>query len=549
MTPPTRPFRVLVCDELAPAAEELFRNAGCELETRLGLGEAELCEAVKGRDALVVRSATKLTRKVIEAADRLAVIGRAGVGVDNIDCDAATERGVVVMNTPDGNTLSAAELALAHLFALARHLPRADRAARAGWKKKGLMGTELTGKTLGVIGLGRIGRAVAQRALGLELVVLAHDPFLASGAESPVRGVELTTLDDLLARSDFVTLHVPLNDGTRNLLSRERLARMKRGARVINAARGGLIDEAALIEALDSGQLRGAALDVLAEEPPSATNPLLARDDVILSPHLGASSDEAQRNVAVEIALQIVGFLVDGVAKNAVNAPAADAATLRRLAPYLKLAERAGSFLAQLLAEPLERLELTLGGALADSDPHQPRLAALVGALRPSLGDAVNFVNAPRFARERALELFQAPERDPARPALALRAIGRSGRERRVVGDVFGGAPRFVGYGELRIDLEPEGALIVTRHADQPGVVGTVGTLLGRHGVNIRRIELGPLAAPAPANEPASAASTPTPAASGDALGLWSLYAAPPRAALLELAALPTVRAVEFVRF
>lgn len=545
MAPTNRTFRVLVCDELAPDAEEIFRRAGCELETRLGLAEAELCEAVQGRDALVVRSATKITRKVIEAADRLAVIGRAGVGVDNIDCDAATERGVVVMNTPDGNTLSAAELALAHLFALARHLPRADRAAREGWKKKGLMGTELTGKTLGVIGLGRIGRAVAQRALGLELAVLAHDPFLATGAESPVRGVELTTLDDLLARADFVTLHVPLNDGTRNLLSRERIARMKRGARVINAARGGLVDEAALIEALDAGQLRGAALDVLAEEPPRATHPLLARADVILSPHLGASSDEAQRNVAVEIAEQIVGFLVDGVAKNAVNAPAADAATLRRLAPYLKLAERAGSFLAQLLGEPLERLELALGGELASVDPAQPRLAALVGALRPSLGDAVNFVNAPRFARERAIELLQAPDRDAARPALALRAVGRSGRERQIVGDVFAGAPRFVRYGELRIDLEPEGALIVTRHADQPGVVGTVGTLLGRHGVNIRRIELGPLAPPrADATERERGAPAPS-----DALGLWSLYEAPPRAALLELAALPTVRSVEFVRF
>lgn len=522
--------RVLVCDELAPEADEVFRRQGCELETLLGLDEAGLVRAVPGFDALVVRSATRVTRRVIEAADRLRVIGRAGVGVDNIDCEAATARGVVVMNTPDGNTLSAAELALAHLFALARNLPRADRAARSGWRKKGLMGSELTGKTLGVVGLGRIGRAVAERALGLKLEVVAHDPFLASASESPLPGVQLVGLDELLTRADFVTLHVPLNEGTRHLLSRERIARMKRGARVINAARGGLIDEAALVEALEAGHLRGAALDVLAEEPPRADNPLLARDDVILSPHLGASSDEAQRNVALDIAEQIVAFLRDGVAKNAVNAPAADAATLRRLAPYLRLAEGAGSFLAQLLGEPLARLELALGGELASLDPSHARLAVLVGSLRPSLGDAVNFVNAPRLARERGLELFQAPERDPARPALTLLVAGRSGAERSVAGEVFGASPRFTRFEGLRVDLEPEGALLVTRHVDQPGVVGTVGTLLGRHGVNIRRIELGPVAP-------------------GEALGLWSLYDAPPPAATAELAALAALRSVALVRF
>ncbi|MCC6406641.1 MAG: phosphoglycerate dehydrogenase [Planctomycetes bacterium] len=530
MAPANRNPRVLVCDELASEANEIFRRHGCELETRLGLDEAALIHAVVGFDAVVVRSATRITKAVIAAADRLRVIGRAGVGVDNIDCDAATARGVVVMNTPDGNTLSAAELALAHLFALARNLPRADRAARSGWKKKGLMGTELTGKTLGVIGLGRIGGAVAERAIGLKLRVLAYDPFLAQATESPVRGVELATLEQLLAASDFVTLHVPLNEHTRHLLSRERLAALKPGARVINAARGGLIDEAALIEALDRGHVRGAALDVLEEEPPSATNPMLARDDVILSPHLGASSDEAQRNVAIDIAEQIVGFLVDGVAKNAVNAPTADAATLRRLAPYLKLAERAASFLAQRLDEPLARLELELGGEFATFDPSHARLAVQVGALRPSLGDAVNFVSAPRLARERGLELLHAPERGAERPALALVAVGRSGRRHRVAGDVFAGTPKFTELDALRIDLEPEGALLVTRHADLPGVVGTVGTLFGRHAVNIRRIELGPIG-------------------DGEALGLWSLYAVPSDAAVAELAALPALRSVALVRF
>ncbi len=537
MASSTPKLRVLVCDELAPDAAAILEQSGFALETRLGLGEAALVDAVRGVHAIVVRSATKLTRRVLEAARELRVIGRAGVGVDNIDCEAATERGVVVMNTPDGNTISAAELAIALVCALARHVPRADKAARSGWKKKGLMGTELTGKTLGVIGLGRIGRAVAIRAQGLQMRVVAHDPFLANAEASPVHGVELMELDELLRASDFVTLHVPANDATRNLLSREKLALLKRGARLVNAARGGLVDETAVIEALERGDLRGAAFDVLAEEPPSPNHPLLSRDDVILTPHLGASSDEAQQNVAVEIARQIAEFLEHGVARNAVNAPTADAETLRAVAPWVVLAEKLGSFLAQRAVEPIRTVELAIEGELARFDPSHVRLALLVGILRHQSRDAVNFVNAPRLAKERGLRLSERVDPEPNRVAgsIEVRATiaggsGDRGGEWLAVGALFGNRGRLTRIDELHVDLELAGTLLVTRHADRPGVVGTVGTLLGRQGVNIRRIELGPLAK------------------GGRALGFWSLDQEPSDAALRELANVPGIEKVELLR-
>jgi D-3-phosphoglycerate dehydrogenase len=319
------PASILVCDELSPAALEIFRARGFAPEVALKQTEAELVLRVqRSVQALVVRSATKVTRRVIEAATDLRVVGRAGVGVDNVDCDAASERGVLVLNTPGGNSTATAELALGLVFALARHIPRADRSTRAGsWEKKALTGSEITGKTLGVVGLGRIGRIVAERALGLRMRVLAFDPFLDSAAAPPVPGVEFATLDELCARSDFVTLHVPLSDSTRHLFSRERIARMKKGARLVNCARGGLVDESALLEALESGQLAGAALDVLEQEPPMKGHPLIGREDVIVTPHMGASAHEAQHAVAVDIARAICDFFEHGVAHNAVNLEAA----------------------------------------------------------------------------------------------------------------------------------------------------------------------------------------------------------------------------------
>lgn len=500
MTPSTQLLhpaeaRILICDELAPAAIESFRERGFEPEVALGLSEDELVQRIAGFHAAIVRSATKITRRVIEAADELRVVGRAGVGVDNVDCEAATQRGIVVMNTPTGNTTTTGELAVALICSLARHIGPADRRVRGGtWGKKGLMGTELTGKRLGVIGLGRIGRVVAERCQGLKMEVVAHDPYLqGTGGASPIDGVELLDLDELLATSDFITLHVPLMESTRNLLSRERLATTRQGVRIINAARGGLIDEVALAELLDSGHVAGAAMDVLAEEPPSADHPLVGRDNVLVTPHLGASSHEAQYNVAVDIARQVGDFLLEGVAHNAVNAPAVSAATLQRIAPYVMLGEKIGSFLAQCMDEPVRKLEVTLSGKQVSEGKDYLPLAILVGALRRTVG-GVNYVNAPIVAKEHGVRLLEGSEGDTYafQDLIKVRASSRGGEESHVVsGTVFGRNLRLVRVDDLHLDLDPRGTILITTHNDRPGVIGDLGTILGEAGINIERMELG----------------------------------------------------------
>lgn len=536
MVPPPAERRILICDELHAAALECFHARGFEPEVRTGMTEAELIATVPGVHALVVRSATRITRAVLEAADALEVVARAGVGVDNVDLEAATERGVVVMNTPTGNTTTTGELALALLTSLARHLPEADRRTRAGqWDKQGLMGTEITGKTLGIIGLGRIGAVVARRALGLEMEVVASDPYLSkTGAESPVEGVELLELDDLLARSDFVTLHVPLTDATRGLLSKERLALMKPGARLINCARGGLIDEIALAEALDEGRLAGAALDVLSEEPPAADHPLLGRDDVILTPHLGASSHEAQENVAVDVAEQIAAYFTEGVAQNAINAPALPAQARRELAPYLLVAEKMGTYLAQRLTEPIRKIEFTLAGEIATKDHGALKLAFLAAVLRQSLDRTVNFVNAPVLAKQRGIRLLESsdPDAENYQNLIKARASSKGGTETHLVcGTVFGQHPRFVRVDDMHVDFEPVGSVLITRHTDQPGVLGALGSLLGEAGVNIRRVELGP----------------PTESNAGLASAFLTLYDPPPPEVLEAVRALEPIQSAHLV--
>ena len=534
--PPTQ-RRILVCDDLHPSALERFQAHGFAPEVLTGLSEERLCQVVRGAHALVVRSATRVTARVIEAADVLEVVGRAGVGVDNVDVDAATRRGIVVMNTPTGNTTTTAELAIALLCSLARHIPRADRQTRAGsWKKSGLLGTELTGKTLGIVGLGRIGRVVAERGLGLAMQVIAHDPYLSgTGAASPVEGVTLLGLDELLARADFVSLHVPLTDGTRDLIGRERLRAMKPGARLINCARGGIVDEQALAEALDAGHLAGAALDVLVEEPPPAGHPLVGRDDVILTPHLGASSHEAQERVSIDIAEQISAYFLEGVAHNATNAPSLSAAVRRELAPYLLLAERMGSFLAQRAAAPIQKIELTLAGDVARRDTTGAlRLALLVAVLRHSLDEGVNFVSAPRLAKERGIALLEAKDGDALdyHNLIHARASSRDGTESHAVsGTVFGLDPRFVRVDEMHVDLEPAGHVLVTRHNDRPGVLGAIGSVLGEAGINIRRVELGP------ANE----------SNAGLASAFLTLYDAPPAEVVARIRALEPIESVQLV--
>jgi D-3-phosphoglycerate dehydrogenase len=531
----TKTPRVLICDDLAPEAVEVFREYGVEPEIRTGMDEETLVEAVLGVDALVVRSATKVTRSVIEAADRLAVVGRAGVGVDNVDCAAATERGVVVMNTPTGNTTTTGELAITLMLSLARHIPRADRDVRSGsWKKKTLSGSEITGKTLGVIGLGRIGRVVAQRGLGLEMKVLAYDPYFVNAERAPVTGVELASLDELLAASDFVTLHVPLMDATRGLLSAERIAAMKPGARLINAARGGLVDEAAVLAALESGHLAGAAFDVLADEPPGPDHPLVGRDDVIVTPHIGASSGEASLRVATDVAHQIARFLLEGRADNAVNAPAIAPDDLAELAPYMQLAERIGSFLARRAPEPLRKLEVTFEGALASRDTRPMSLALLAGVLSVGREHAVNFVNAPLVAAERDLRLLEGKEPDAGafQSLIKVRASCAGGEPSFLVsGTVFGDRPRFVRIDDLHVDLAPEGTILITDHDDVPGVVGKLGLALGAAGVNILRVELG---------KPARRAADPE----ATAAGFLVIDREPTGELMAELAALEPIRSV-----
>lgn len=533
--------RILICDPLDPIALEILRGRGFEPEVRTGMDEAELSLAVAEVHALLIRSATKVTAGVLGAADRLEVIGRAGVGVDNVDTAAATQRGVLVMNTPTGNTTTTGELAIAHLCALSRHLPRADRLVRSGtWKKKGLLGTELTGKTLGIVGLGRIGRVVAERALGLRMKVIACDPFLsASGAPSPIRGVDLVELEELLPRADFVTLHLPLTPETRGLFDAERLGSMKRGARLINCARGGLVDEEALARFLEEGHLAGAALDVLAEEPPPADHPLLGRDDVILTPHLGASSREAQVRVAEEIATQIADYFETGEAVNAVNAPSLPAEVRRDLSPYLLLAERMGAYLAQRAGGPIRKLEVTcLGGIAGEETARAVGLAALVAVLSQSHDRGVNFVNAPLLAEERGLSLFTSTLADARQfqNLIEIRASGSDGAGsaecHSVHGTAFGGQPRLVSIDGMAVDVAPAGAILITRHDDRPGVLGAIGSILGEAGVNIRRVELGP----------------PSESNGGLASAFLSLYECPGEEVVGRVAALEPIEDVHLVQ-
>lgn len=499
MTPSTQRLspsetRILICDELSSIAMETFKENGFSPEVCTGMSEDELVAAAPGVHAMVVRSATKVTRRVIEAAGELRIVGRAGVGIDNVDRQAATENGVIVMNTPLGNTVTTAELAISLMCSLSRHIPKADRGTRSGsWKKKGLMGTELTGKTLGVIGLGRIGQVAAKRALGLEMNVIAHDPYLSSrGGDSPISAVDLVELDELLSQADFVTLHVPLLDSTRNLISEEKLALMKPSARLINAARGGLVDEAALAVALEEGRLAGAALDVMAEEPPAPDHPLVGRDDVILTPHLGASSHEAQENVARQVAEQISTFFIEGVAKNAVNAPAVPAETLREIAPYVLLAEKLGAFLRQRCDGAVKKLEITVSGEAKDSAEYLS-LATLVGLLRSGEMGA-NYVNANLLATERNIRVLNAVDEEAGayQSLIKVRASTQGGEDSHLVtGTIFGRSPRFVRIDDLHLDLDPSGDLLMTRHHDRPGVMGQLGTMIGESGLNISRLELG----------------------------------------------------------
>ncbi|HZF95101.1 MAG TPA: phosphoglycerate dehydrogenase [Allosphingosinicella sp.] len=487
--------KVLISDRMDPNAAEIFRAAGLEVDEKPGLSKDALKAIIGQYDGLAIRSATKVTADLLEAATNLKVIGRAGIGVDNVDIPAATARGVVVMNTPFGNSITTAEHAIALMFALARELPAADASTQAGkWEKNRFMGVELTNKTLGLIGAGNIGSIVADRALGLRMKVVAYDPFLTP-ERAVVMGVEKVELDDLLARADFITLHTPLTDQTRNILSRENLAKAKSGVRIVNCARGGLIDEAALKDALDSGQVGGAALDVFVEEPAKAS-PLFGTPNFIATPHLGASTTEAQVNVAIQVAEQMSEYLTRGGVTNALNMPSLSAEEAPRLRPYMALAEKLGSLVGQLAHGSLAGLSIEAEGAAAELNLKPLTGAVLAGFLRVH-SDTVNMVNAPFLAKERGLDVREIRHDREIDYHTLLRVTAETqAGPRSVSGTLFGNsAPRLVEIFGIKVEAELEGEMIYIVNEDAPGFIGRLGTTLGEAGVNIGTFHLGRRAA------------------------------------------------------
>jgi len=483
--------KVLISEPMDPKAAEIFRANGIEVDERPGLTKDELAAAIGGYDGLAIRSATRVTAELLTAARGLKVIGRAGIGVDNVDIAAATARGIVVMNTPFGNSITTAEHAVALMFALARELPAADVSTQAGkWEKNRFMGVELTSKTLGLIGCGNIGSIVADRALGLRMKVVAYDPFLT--AERAVElGVEKVELDQLLARADFITLHTPLTEQTRNILSRDNLAKTKPGVRIVNCARGGLIDEAALRDALDSGHVAGAALDVFVEEP-ARDNPLFGAPGLVATPHLGASTTEAQAKVAVQIAEQMADYLVRGGVTNALNMPSLTAEEAPRLRPYMALAEKLGSLVGQVEGIRIEGVSVEAEGAAAQLN-QKPVTGAVLAGLMRVYSDTVNMVNAPWLAKERGLDVREIRhDREGDYHTLLTVTVATPDGPRAVSGTLFGNAaPRLVDMFGIAIEAELAGEMIYIVNEDAPGFIGRLGTTLGEAGVNIATFHLG----------------------------------------------------------
>jgi D-3-phosphoglycerate dehydrogenase len=482
--------KVLISDKMDPRAAAIFRERGIAVDEITGRSPDELAAIIGQYDGLAIRSSTKVTRALLNAAPNLKVVGRAGIGVDNVDIPAATQRGVVVMNTPFGNSITTAEHAIALLFALARQLPEADSSTQAGkWEKNRFMGVEVTGKTLGLVGAGNIGSIVAARALGLKMKVVAYDPYLTPERAIEL-GVEKVELDELLRRADFITLHVPLTDQTRNILSRENIAKTKKGVRIVNCARGGLVDETALKDALDSGHVAGAALDVFATEPATAS-PLFGTPGFISTPHLGASTSEAQVNVAIQVAEQMSDFLLLGGVTNAINMPSLSAEEAPRLKPYMALAEKLGRLVGQVLGEDLKSVAVEVEGAAAALNP-KPITAAALAGLMGTYSDSVNMVNAPVLAKERGLDVREIRhDREGAYHTLvAVEAVTSKG-VRRVAGTLFGPHPRLVELFGIEIEAELAGAMLYIVNTDTPGFIGKLGTALGEAGINIATFNLG----------------------------------------------------------
>lgn len=483
--------KVLISDQMDPKAAEIFRARGVEVDEITGLSKDELIKIIGQYDGLAIRSATKVTKEVLDAATNLKVVGRAGIGVDNVDIPYASSKGVVVMNTPFGNSITTAEHAIALMFALARQLPEADASTQAGkWEKNRFMGVELTSKTLGLIGAGNIGSIVADRALGLKMKVVAYDPFLTPERAIEM-GVEKVTLDELLARADFITLHTPLTEQTRNILSRENLAKTKEGVRIINCARGGLIDEAALKEGLDSGHIAGAALDVFVTEP-AKESPLFGTSNFVSTPHLGASTSEAQVNVAIQVAEQLADYLVSGGVTNALNMPSLSAEEAPKLRPYMELAEKLGALVGQLEGEDIKGLSIETEGHAAELN-QKPIVAAVLAGLMRVYSDTVNMVNAPYLAKERGLDVREVRhDREGDYQTLLRVTVTTAKGEHSVAGTLFGHkAPRLVELFGIKVEADLKGTMLYIVNEDVPGFIGRVGTTLGTAQVNIGTFHLG----------------------------------------------------------
>ena len=483
--------KVLISDKLSARAAEIFRERGVEVDVKPGMTPEELKACIGAYDGLAIRSATKVTAEIIAAAEKLKVVGRAGIGVDNVDIPAATARGIVVMNTPDGNSITTAEHTIAMIFALARQIPAADRSTQAGkWEKSRFMGSELTGKVLGVIGCGNIGAIVADRAHGLRMRVVAYDPFLSPDRARDL-DVEKVELDDLLKRADIITMHVPMTDQTRGMIDATALAKTKPGVRIVNCARGGLVVEEDLKAAIESGHVAGAALDVFAVEP-AKENVLFGMEQVVATPHLGASTTEAQEKVALQVAEQMADFLTTGAITNALNMPSLTAEEAHRLKPYMQLAEQLGSFAGQLTHTGLSSITIEYEGHVAEINTRPLTQVALCGLLTPML-DTVNMVNAPSIARERDIDVSEVKhERDCDYQTLIRLTVTTERGPRSVAGTLFGGTkPRVVDIKGIAVEAALTPHMLYITNEDKPGFIGALGTTLGDAGVNIATFHLG----------------------------------------------------------
>jgi D-3-phosphoglycerate dehydrogenase len=489
-------LKILITDGIAEEGLKLFKSQpGLEIDVRKGMSPDELRNIIGNYDSIIVRSATNVTSDIIDAAgSKLRLIGRAGIGVDNVDVASATKKGIIVMNTPEANAITTAEHTIALMLSIARRVPQAHISVKTGlWERSKFKGREIFGKTLGLIGLGNIGRLVAERAIGLKMKVLAYDPFLSPEAGAKL-GVELVSFDELIESSDIISVHTPLTNETKNLLSKEAFERMKRGVILVNCARGGIVNEDDLCDAIKSGIVSGAALDVFEKEPPDKENPLLALNgDLVLTPHLGASTEEAQTKVSVAIAEQIIDYHLNGVVRNAVNMPSISLELLKVMKPYITLAEKLGSLQGQLCKGAVEEIRILYDGEVSGFDVETLTIAALKGFLSPMMDIVVSYVNAPILAKERGIKVIESKSsRSRDFTSLVTMRVKTNMGENQVSGTIFGlEEPRFVKINGFPIDVIPQGFLLISENYDKPGFIGAMGTLLGNRGVNIGQMHLG----------------------------------------------------------